>query len=81
MPNVIITPPLMMSALAMEAFKAALDIGSDNWDSYLEPNRWPSLMEDARYKKFAEHIGELEKLADIGRRYQESFGRMKEGGR
>lgn len=61
MGNKMLTPPLMTSELARGAFDAALDIGSSNWDSYLEPCRWPELEADPRYIKFMEHISQFDK--------------------
>jgi hypothetical protein len=44
--------PEELVELAERAFNAALEIGSDNWDSYLAPARWPQLLDDKDYIAF-----------------------------
>lgn len=39
-----------------EAFSEALLVGAENWDNYMEPNRWPELKETHAYQRLMQMI-------------------------
>lgn len=48
-----------IASLLEEVIDEALEIGSDNWDSYLAPNRRPTIEESPKYKRLKQLIAEL----------------------
>jgi hypothetical protein len=51
-----------LSKLLEEVLNEALDIGSCNWDNYLEGNRWPELKDSPKYKELIFRLNVLETL-------------------